>query len=176
MLKLKFIIFTLVLSLTVLFIGCNDRTAETNRPIVVTNTNTTAVTPANTAVTTVPATGAVVAPGTIVANPNAYIGQTVTVAGDVEEVFGPRVFTLDEETIAGNTDLLVLSPQRPELNLEAIDNNWLNDGVRVTGTVRRMVVADVERELGWDLDNELEVEYRDRPVIIAQSIARTADR
>lgn len=175
MLRTKWIILTLVMGLTIVFVGCNDR-VETNRPVVVTNANTTAVNPVNANTTTAPATGAVIEPGAIVANPNNYIGQTVTIAGEVEEVFGPRVFTLDEETIAGNTDLLVLSPQRPELNLEAIDNNWLNDGVRVTGTVRAMVVADVEREIGWDLDRNLEVEYNGRPVVIAQSIARTADK
>lgn len=172
MLKIKWIMLTLVLGAAMVFAGCSNDTVETNRPVVVTNANTAA--PVNTA--TAPATGAAVEPGTIVANPNAYIGQTVTIVGEVEEIFGPRAFTLDEETIAGNTDLLVLAPQNPAVNLEAIDNNWLNDGVRITGAVRRMVVADVERDLGWDLDNELEVEYRDRPVVILQSLSRTVDR
>ncbi len=40
----------------------------------------------------------------------------------------------------------------------------------VTGTVRKLVVADIEREFDLDLDPEFEVEFRDRPIVIADDI------
>jgi hypothetical protein len=114
----------------------------------------------------------------IVAAPDEYFGRTVTVTADVEEVFGPMAFALDEDapfTGGIDNDLLVLSRQAGDL--EAIDDQWLNNKVRVTGTVGRMTVTEVERELGWDLDPELEIELeRAGAVLIASSVNRVDDQ
>lgn len=100
-------------------------------------------------------------------------GQTVTVLADVEEVVAPRAFLLDEDSPEPgpiDQDLLVLWPQSGSLS--DIDDQWLNNKVRVTGTVRRLVVADIEREIGWDLAAKLEADYRNKAVIVAQSVER----
>jgi hypothetical protein len=103
-----------------------------------------------------------------------YDGKTVTVVADVEEVLGPRAFKLDEDApLAGgiDNDLLVLSPRAG--NLANIDDQWLNNKVRVTGTVRRFMTSEIEREIGWDLDRKLESEYEGKkPVLIATSVER----
>jgi hypothetical protein len=113
----------------------------------------------------------------VVANPNEYLGKTVTIEADVEEVFGPRAFALDEDApFAGgiDNDLLVLSKEAG--SLADIDDQWLNNKVRVTGTVGRMSVIEVERELGWDLDPELEIELEGAgAVLIASSVNRVQD-
>lgn len=113
----------------------------------------------------------------VVAAPDEYFGRTVTLEADVEEVFGPRAFALDEDApFAGgiDNDLLVLSKEAG--SLADIDDRWLNNKVRVTGTVGRMSVVDVERELGWDLDPEIEVELeRAGAVLIASSVNRVQD-
>jgi hypothetical protein len=45
--------------------------------------------------------------------------------------------------------------------------------VRVTGTVGKMSVVEIEREIGWDLRPELEVEVeKARAVMIASSVQR----
>lgn len=110
----------------------------------------------------------------IVAAPDDYFGRTVTVTADVEEVLGPMAFTLDEDApFAGgvDNDLLVLS--REAGNLERIDDQWLNNKVRVTGTVGRRSIIEIERELGWDLDPELEIELeRADAVLLASSVDR----
>ena len=114
----------------------------------------------------------------IAGNPGRYIGQTVTVEADVEEVLGPFSFKLDEDApLAGgiDNDLIVLYPK--SLNLAAIDDQWLNDRVRVTGTVRRMTVVELEREVGWDLDPKIEAEFEgNRPALIARSVERIGSR
>ncbi len=115
-----------------------------------------------------PAPGADVAAGTIVQNPSAYIGKTVTVSGDVEEVHGPRAFSMDSGTGLG--ELLVLG-REPFPNVPSDGNRayLVDDTVKVTGTVRMLVTANVEREIGWDLDRQLVVTYEGKPVLIAQT-------
>jgi hypothetical protein len=102
------------------------------------------------------------------------MGQTVTVVAEVNEVFGPRAFALDEDAplAAGiDRDLVVLS--KTGINLAPLDDRWLNDKVRVTGKVGRASVVEVEREVGWDLDPEIEVELEDvRAVLVADAITR----
>lgn len=110
----------------------------------------------------------------IVGEPNRYLGQTVTVVADVEEVHSPYAFSLDEDSpLTGgvDNDLVVLSPKAA--NLSNIDDQWLNNKVRVTGEVGRMELVEIEREIGWDLDPQIEAELeKATAVIIAQSIQR----
>ena len=112
--------------------------------------------------------------GEINDNLDRYIGDTVTVEADVEEVLSSFAFALDEDdALAGGIDhdLLVFSPQSAQL--ASIDDQWLNNRVRVRGTVHRMTVAQLERELGRDLDPNLESKMEgSRPVLIAHSVDR----
>lgn len=114
---------------------------------------------------------------TIAAEPDKYIGQTVTVVADVEEVFGPNAFALDEDAfVRGGVDNDVLVVSKQAGSLGNIDDQWLNNKVRVTGTVARMNLVEVEREVGWDLNPEIEVELeKSGAVLIASSVTRTDD-
>ena len=120
------------------------------------------------------AAGGEITVGRIAGNLNDYLGKTVTVVADVQEVLGPRAFTLDEDDVlAGgiDNDMLVVSPQAG--NLTPIENNWLKNKVRVTGTVRGVAVAEIEREVGWDLDRKIEAEFKDvKAVLVASSVER----
>lgn len=110
----------------------------------------------------------------ITGNPEKYFGQTVTIVAEVDEVHGPDAFSLDEENpVAGgvDNDLLVLSPQAA--SLEDLDDKWLNDKVRVTGTVGKLSVMEIEKKIGWDLNPELEVEVeKAKAVVIADKVER----
>lgn len=112
--------------------------------------------------------------GEINDNLDRYTGDTVTVEADVEEVLSSFAFALDEDdALAGgvDNDLLVFSPQSAQL--ESIDDQWMNNRVRVTGTVHRMNVRELERELGRDLDAKLESKIEgSRPVLVAHSVTR----
>ena len=94
------------------------------------------------------------------------IGQTVTVTGEVEEVVGNNAFRIQENEIFGDDGVLVINAQ-PTV---PVSNN---QNVRVTGEVRQFVAADLERDydLNWDLEvqQQLEAEYQEKPVIIAES-------
>ncbi|MGH9941232.1 MAG: hypothetical protein ACRD9R_02605 [Pyrinomonadaceae bacterium] len=104
----------------------------------------------------------------IINNPNAYVGKTVTVSGDVEEIHSPRAFNMDSGVSVG--ELLVLGrepfPQVPDSGNRAY---IINDTATVTGTVRMLMTAEIEREVGWDLTPEIEAEFNAKPVLVAQT-------
>lgn len=121
--------------------------------------------------------GATVRVADIVADPTRYAGQTVTVVADVEEVLTPYAFQLDEDspTAGGiDNDLTVFSPKSAQL--ADIDDQWLNNKVRVTGTVRAYSVVDIERDIGWDLDPQVEAELEGvKAALVASSVERVGD-
>lgn len=106
---------------------------------------------------------------TVTDRPEDFIGRTVTIRGEMDDVRGPRAFTLgDHDWILGE-ELLVVAPKQPAgavWDLKALDDR----PVTVTGTVRKLVVAEVEREFDFDLDPEFEIQFRDRPILIADNI------
>lgn len=110
-------------------------------------------------------------PGEVTEDPAAFYNEQIAIEGEVGEVTSPTVFTMEDEALFGGENLLVISPTpvSEELNGQA---------VTVTGQLRPFVVADIEREYGldWDLDLEqqLEAEYQERPVFIADSIYPSA--
>lgn len=110
----------------------------------------------------------------LIKNVDRYVGQEVTVVGEVDEVLSPMAFALDEDAPfeAGvDNDVLVFYPKASEL--AALDDAWLNDSVRVVGTVGKMTVTEIEREIGWDLDPKIEVEVEKQgPVMIAKRVER----
>lgn len=103
----------------------------------------------------------------IIENPSAYVGKTVMVSGDVEEIHGPRAFNMDSGASLG--ELLVVG-REPFPNLpDAGDRAYvINDVATVTGVVRMFAAADVEREIGWDLDPNIESEFNGKPVLVVQ--------
>ena len=131
-----------------------------------------------TAGTTGSAEAATVPVADLVAEPEKYFGKTVTVVADVEEVLGARVFAMAEDSPLSeglDNDLLVFS--RKSANLAEIDDQWLNNEVRVTGVVGRISVVDVEREIGWDIERQVEIELeRAGAVLIANSVSRVGSK
>lgn len=97
-------------------------------------------------------------------------GQRVSVAGEIEEKLDGRSFILESGGLI-NDEILVLVPK----NAQGINAQQLRDDANlvVTGTVRSMPVVEVERELGWDLDPQLEVELEGaRNFLVAERISR----
>ncbi|HXG84058.1 MAG TPA: hypothetical protein VNI84_08525 [Pyrinomonadaceae bacterium] len=105
----------------------------------------------------------------VIENPSQYVGKTVTVSGDVEEIWNPRAFNMDSGLSVG--ELLVIGrepfPQIPQAGNRAY---VISDVATVTGVVRMLVTAEVEREIGWDLDPRIEAEFNAKPVLIAQTV------
>lgn len=100
-------------------------------------------------------------------NPNQFMGQTVSLNGQVAEVLGPNVFRIQEDQLIGGDDIIVITTDSQTPVME-------DSQIQVTGEVRQLVITEIERDydLGWDdtLRTEIEREYTDRPAIVAQSI------
>lgn len=105
--------------------------------------------------------------------PTRYVGQRVSVAGELQEWLDARAFVLesggifdDEMTVIVPKDAKGMSPR--ELPEDA--------DIVVTGTVRSTTLVEIERELGWDLDPELEIEFDGtRTYLVAERIAPQRD-
>lgn len=99
-------------------------------------------------------------------NPEQYVGQKVRVTGEVEEVFGPRLFTIDEANwIDFDGETVVYVPA----NLAAVVKE--DDQVTVVGTVRQLEKVELEPELGWfEQDPDVEAEFDTRPAIVVNDI------
>lgn len=92
-------------------------------------------------------------------------GEKVTVEGKVDQVYSPQSFTMKAGIFQDN--LLVIAPK--ELVVEALA---APQQVQVTGTVKKMVVAEVEREFELDFDNAVEVQWENQPYLVAESLQR----
>jgi hypothetical protein len=111
--------------------------------------------------------------GEVAKNPSAYFDRKVTVRAEVEDVIGRQTFLLDEDKLFAWPDVLVVSPRLTGIVPE-------DEMVTVTGTVRRFVDADVRRDYDWDwwgdVDPDVFITFRNRPVIIADSIRTSAGK
>jgi hypothetical protein len=111
----------------------------------------------------------------VVERPERFIGRTVTLRGEVERAYSPRAFTLGGDDLLFDRELLVLG-RSGAAGHEAGSGDPVveTDAVQVTGTLRQMALTDLEREVGWDLDPELEVTLAGAPtVLIADRVQLT---
>lgn len=98
-------------------------------------------------------------------NTNQLIGRTVTVRSEPVQKVGPASFTISDRQFFGNEPILVVNASGQPFLLPE------NTAVQVTGTVRNLVVSEIEREYNLTLEPNLYREYENKPAIIAQSIA-----
>jgi hypothetical protein len=113
--------------------------------------------------------GKAISAGKLAKDAKNYYGQTVAVQAEVEDVLSPNAFTLDEDSLFAGPDVLVLVPK-------GVANQLTHDQkVTVRGTVRRYVVADLDKELDW-FDNgkivstKTDVDWETRPVLVAEAL------
>ena len=97
-------------------------------------------------------------------DPAEFVGRTVTVDGEIEELYGMDSFTIEGGLFTG--DLLVLVPP----SVTAASALTEDTEVQVTGEVIEYVEVEIEGLYDWDLDYDL-IDYEERePVLIAQTI------
>lgn len=98
--------------------------------------------------------------------PNAdLIGKTVTVSGEVEKIIGSKAFTIEGDRLFNDPEVLVVSATETPIIKDIL--------VQVTGTVRQFFVSEIESKFDLDLPQEFEVEFRNKPVLIATAVALT---
>ena len=120
---------------------------------------------------TMTSTADMVKAGDIAANPEKFYNKKVAVTAEIEDVLGLQTFTLDEDKAFAGPDVLVISPALTSPVPE-------NEVVTVTGTLKPFVEADIKRDYNWnwwaDWKAEMAVQFKDRPVLLADSIKTKA--
>ena len=107
----------------------------------------------------------------LVKNPARYYGQQITVKAKVDEVVSNHAFTLDEDAAFAGPDVLVLVPS-PSSSAVPDDKK-----VTFTGKVRRYVTSELDKDYDWfDATPEWEAKFKERPVIIADSVKSEGGR
>ena len=107
--------------------------------------------------------------GKLARDAQAYYGQTISVKAEVEDVLGPNMFTLDEDSLLAGSDVLVLVPR-------GLAGNLTHDQkVVVTGKVRQFVETELDRDYDWFdngklVDVKTKVDWKTRPVLVAETI------
>ncbi len=101
-------------------------------------------------------------------DPAEYAGETLTLSGEVGEIYGDDAFLLREEDgLIDDDEILVINVDPQYTSVSE------GDEVQVVGEVRQFVLADIERDydVEWDgdVEAEIEAEYDGRPVVIAES-------
>lgn len=108
---------------------------------------------------------------------NPYLGQTVTVSGEISEIYGTNAFKIGEDL--WGEDLLVVVPQTASVSgmtmageeVSAFGDLGTEYVIQVTGVVGQYVLTEVETEYGLDLDPELEADVEEQEaMIVAESI------
>lgn len=95
-----------------------------------------------------------------------YDGKKIRVSGEVEEI-DERAFILESGGIF-NDEIVVVIPERGVTVTERITEE---EHATVTGMVHTISLVEVEREYGWDMHPEIEVELeRVEAFLIAERI------
>ena len=101
-------------------------------------------------------------------DPTRYAGKRVTLTGEIDEVHSNQAFELEGHGWIFDEEVLVLTRTPVRLGPAQLSDDL---EVRVRGIVRKMSPAEIEREVGWDVDANLETQWRDKAVVIADDIS-----
>ncbi len=104
-------------------------------------------------------------------NADSMIGEEVSIRSEVEKTVGDASFLLEDKQLFGGEDILVINASGQPFTLTEGDDT----DVQVTGTVQKMVAADLDKEYKLKLDPALYADYEGRPVVVAKSIALSPD-
>lgn len=100
--------------------------------------------------------------------PEKFVGKTVVVEGEVQKVLGPNLFTIDERDWADpEREMPVVLPEP----FTAVVRSGAP--VRVTGVVRKVPIAEVERR-GWFGNAKIRAEIEEQPALVASEVTTIA--
>ncbi|MDQ4132721.1 MAG: hypothetical protein M3179_05815 [Actinomycetota bacterium] len=98
---------------------------------------------------------------------DSWVGQQVTVSGNVSEMVGQNAIRLGGDDFGGDGILVI------EVTASGITED---DDVRVTGTVRDFDAAAFERELGTDVyEDDLYDRWEDEVVLVASNVTELSN-
>ena len=149
-------------SLTLTAAACKDKEDRTTRDEPMTETDP-GTAPAAT-------TRGTMSADDVIGDPDRFLGKKVRLAGEVDAVFDQQSFELEGDGIIFDEQILVVA--RTPIRFEGAAQLADDDEVVVEGTIAKLAVIDIERDMGFDLTPEVEMEYREKAFLIAESIRK----
>lgn len=107
-------------------------------------------------------------------DPKPYLGRRVQVAGEVQRIYGPRAFALEQEADRGESLLVV--GRKPWTLLQRnpqVTELLRNDHVQVMGRVRRFRLREFREESGRHASDSLLARWEGRPALQALDLELT---
>ncbi|OYX41436.1 hypothetical protein B7Y94_05120 [Candidatus Saccharibacteria bacterium 32-49-12] len=111
--------------------------------------------------------------GRIMEDPSAYVGQEVTVEGEVQDVWTNRVIKISDDMLGDELTVFVKSPLTDAQAEQAEQLLADNANVEVKGTLQEVTLADFEQEFDIDITPEYEADFTGKTVLVADSIRFT---
>lgn len=112
--------------------------------------------------------------GAISQDPQSFIGERVTVSGEVSEVITPFSWVLGGEQFVGGAELLVIGPP-PAVGVTDVEEQevYPQDIVQVSGEVREFNRAELEEEWGAEFPAEAFEGREGEAVLVGESVSLT---
>ncbi|HIK17166.1 MAG TPA: hypothetical protein IGS53_18025 [Leptolyngbyaceae cyanobacterium M33_DOE_097] len=107
----------------------------------------------------------------VASNTQQYIGKVVTIRSEPIQKLDQNSFTVSSEQFFGRDPIVVINATGQPIILPSESDQE----VQVTGEVRNLVIAEVERDYNLGLQSGIYREYENRPAIIARSVALAPD-
>ena len=110
----------------------------------------------------------------IVESPATFVGETVAINGEVQDVLSQRAFKIAEQ--AAGEELLVVFPEALSEERAVQAERFLvdNANTQVTGVIRVATFAEYERDYGLLFDEPgIEAEFENMPVLVATNVQFT---
>ena len=102
---------------------------------------------------------------------SSYVGEEVTIRGEVEETVDDTAFLMEDDNYFNGDGILVINASSEPFVVPDVGETE----VQVTGKVETFAMVTVAEEYGLTLDANLYGDYENKPVIIAESIALSPD-
>lgn len=114
-------------------------------------------------------------PASINNNPKPFLGRRVQVEGEVERVYGPRAFVLEQDT-SGDAPAILVVGRKPWTLLQRnpqVGELLRNDHVQVMGRLRNFHLREFQKESGRHPSDSLLAGWEGRPALHALDIELT---
>lgn len=105
-------------------------------------------------------------------DPDKFVGKTVTVKAEVEEVIGTQIAIIEDEEVFQEEMLVLSATPLSSIVLTPVSENT---DQTFTGVVRIFNAAELRQELGVNFDEDLVEKFNGKPVLVLglQEAART---
>lgn len=107
-------------------------------------------------------------------NPDELYGKDMTLSGLVTEVVGPNAVAIGGGEFVGGEQVLIVGAQKLPQIVEGLPEGepfevQQQDLVQASGALREFNLAEVEDEIGYDLDDNLFSDFEGEPALVADS-------